>query len=337
MRHAMQRREVITLLGGTAAFSVSWPLAARAQQAGRVRRIGMLMNNAPNLPATQSLLQAFTQTLQKLGWRAGENVQFDIRWSEGNVERARAYAVELVGLAPDIILASSTANLTAVLRATRSIPVIFIEVSDPVAQGIVACLARPGDNITGFSAFEFSVAGKWLDLLKQMTPSLARVAVMSNPDTSPQSALFLRAIESAAPTLSAEVIAAPVRSDAEIESAIEDLSRRPNGGLILPTDTFTLVRYDQIGALAARRRLPSIAASRAYVQQGGLMSYDPEFEPQFRQAAFYVDRFLKGTKLADLPVQLPTKYTLTINLKTAAAFGIDVPLGLLMSVDEVIE
>jgi putative ABC transport system substrate-binding protein len=248
----------------------------------------------------------------------------------------RAYALELVSLAPEIILAVSTSNLTAVLRATRSIPVIFLEVSDPVAQGFVASLARPGDNITGFSAFEFSVAGKWMDLLKQMKPSLARAAVMFNPDTSPQSALFLRTIESAAPTLGVEIAAAPVRA-AEIERAVEELSRRTDGGLILPTDTFTFVHHELISTLAAHHRLPTIGASPDFVVKGGLMTYTPDFEPQFRQAAFCVDRFLKGTKLADLPVQQPTKYSFAINLKTAAALGIDVPLALLLSVDEVIE
>ena len=288
------------------------------------------------MPATKQRA-TFTQTLQKLGWRERDNVQFDVRWSEGNVERMRAYAVDLVGLAPDIILASSTANLTAVLRATRSVPVMFIEVSDPVAQGFVASLARPGDNITGFSGFEFSIGGKWVDLLKKMTPGLARVAVMSNPDTAPQSALFLRSIEAAAASLGVEVVAAPVRNPAEIERAIESLSRHPDSGLILTTDTFTLVHQELIISLVGRHRVPTIAAALSFVRNGGLMAYTVDYEPQFRQAAFYVDRFFKGTKLADLPVQLPTKFTLTVNLKAAAALGIEVPLPILMSVDEVIE
>jgi putative ABC transport system substrate-binding protein len=331
----MRRREFITLLGGAAA---AWPDAARAQQpAGRVRRIGVLSNAAANEETYASLLRTFTQTLQKLGWRDQENVKIDVRWSEGDIERTRAYALELVGLAPDIILPIGTANLTAVLRATRSIPVVFLQVSDPVAQGFVASLARPGDNITGFSAYEFSMGGKWVDLLKQMTPGLGRVAVMSNPDTAPQSALFLRSIEAAAPLLGVEVAATPVHNAAEIERAIESLSRQPNSGLVLPTDSFIDVHHDLIIALTVRHRLPNIAASQVFVRHGGLMSYNINYDPQFRQAAVYVDRFLKGTKLADLPVQLPTNFTLAINLKTAAAFGIDVPLALLLSVDEVIE
>jgi putative ABC transport system substrate-binding protein len=334
----MQRREFITLLGGAAAASsASWPLVARAQQGNRVRRIGVLMNGIPNEEPYLSWLTTFTQTLQKLGWRERDNVQIDVRWSEGDIERTRAYAEELVGLAPNMILASSTSNLTAVLRATRSIPVVFVQVSDPVAQGFVKSLARPGDNITGFSIYEFSMGGKWVDLLKQMAPSLARVAVMSNPDTAPQSALFLRSIEAAGPSLGVEVAAAPVHNVAEIERAIENLSRQPNSGLVLPTDTFNTLHQDLIIALMRRHRLPTIGASATFVKSGGLMYYGADTEPQFRQAAVYVDRFLKGTKLADLPVQLPTKFTLAINLKAAAALGIDVPLGLLLSVDEVIE
>jgi putative ABC transport system substrate-binding protein len=245
----MRRRTFITLLGGAAA--AAWPLAARAQQPNRVRRVGVLMNNTPKEEIYLSYLRAFTQTLQKLGWRERENVQIDVRWSEGDADRTRAYAVELVSLTPDIIVASSTANLTAVLRATRSIPVIFISVSDQVEQGFVASLARPGDNITGFAAFEFSMGGKWVDLLKQMTPGLARVAVMANPDTAPQFTLFLRSIEAAAPSLGVQVIAAPVRNVAEIERVIENLSRQPNSGLLLSTDTFTTVHQDLIVALVS--------------------------------------------------------------------------------------
>src|SRR5262249_25775203 len=243
-----------------------------------------------------------------------DNVQIDLRWSENDVGRTRVYAMELVGLAPDIIVASGTANLTAVLRATRSIPVMFIQVSDPVAQGFVASLARPGDNITGFSAYEFSIGGKWVDLLKKMTPSLARVGVMSNPDTAPQSALFLRSIEAAASSLGVEVSAAPVRTPAEIEQAIGNLSRQSNSGLILTTDTFTTVPQDLIISFTARDRVPTIAAPPSFVTNGGLMAYTVDYEPQFRQAAFYVDKFFKGTKLADLPVQTPTKFTLAVNL-----------------------
>src|SRR5262245_61567399 len=306
--HSLHRRSFLTLLGGASA--AAWPLAARAQ-GERVRRIGFLMNGRPNEEIYQSYVKVFTQSLQKLGWRDRDNVQIDLRWSENDVGRTRVYAMELVGLAPDIIVASGTANLTAVLRATRSIPVVFLQVSDPVAQGFVTSLARPGDNITGFAAYEFSMGGKWLDLLKKMVPNLARVAVMFNPDTSPQSALFLRAIEAAAPALGVELIAAPVRNTAEIERTIENLSTQPNSGLMMLTE---LTPYNAlILSLVARYRLPAISGSNSYVTDGGLMSYTVDYEPPFRQAAFYVDRFFKGAKLADLPVQLPTRYKLVIN------------------------
>jgi putative tryptophan/tyrosine transport system substrate-binding protein len=330
----MRRREFITLLGGAVA---AWPNKAGAQQTNRTRRIGMLLTGVPNEEIYQTLLKTFMQTLQKLGWRERDNVQFDTRWSEGDIERTRSYSRELAGLAPDIIVTTGSANLAAVLRATRSIPVVFLQVSDPVAQGFVASLAHPGDNITGFSAYEFSVGSKWVDLLKKMTPRLARVAVMSNPDTAPQSALFLRAIEAAAPALGVEAKAAPVHQVDEIRRTIENLSQQPNSGLMLPTDDFTTVHQALIIELVSRHRVPTIGANLSFVRNGGLMSYTVDYEPQFRQAAFYVDRLFKGAKLADLPVQLPTKFTLAINLKTAAALGIEVPLPILMSVDEVIE
>jgi putative ABC transport system substrate-binding protein len=328
----MRRRDFITLLGGAAA---GWPLAARAQQPNRGRRIGFLMNGRPNEEIYLSHVKVFTQNLQKLGWRDRDNIQIDLRWSDNDLERTRVYARELVGLAPDIIVVSGTANLTAVLRTTRSIPVMFLQVTDPVEQGFVASLERPGDNITGFAAYEASVGGKWLDLLKKMAPNLLQVVVMFNPDTSPQSALFLRAVETAAPALSMEVTTAPVRNAAEIERTIENLSRQPNSGLMMFTE---LTSYNAlILSLLARHRLPAISASNSYVTDGGLMSYTVDYEPHYRQAAFYVDRFFKGTKLADLPVQLPTRFKLLINMKAAATLGIEVPLPILMSVDEVIE
>jgi putative ABC transport system substrate-binding protein len=328
----MRRRDFITLLSGVGA---AWPIAARGQQSGRARRVGFLMNGRPNEGIYLSHLKVFTQTLQTLGWRDRDNVQIDLRWSEGDVESTRVYARELVGLAPDIIVASGTANLTAVLRATRSVPVIFLQVTDPVAQGFVASLARPGDNITGFAAYESSVAGRWLEFLKKMVPSLVRVAVMFNPDTSPQSALFLRAVEVAAPALGVELITAPVHNPPEIERAIENLSRQANVGLMMFTE---LTAYNAlILSLVARYRLPAISASNSYVTDGGLMSFTVDYEPSYRQAAVYVDRFFKGAKLADLPVQLPTKYKLLLNMKAAAALGIEVPLPILMSVDEVVE
>jgi putative ABC transport system substrate-binding protein len=329
----IRRREFIAGLGSAAV----WPLAARAQQPNRVRRIGVLMTGTQKDDYYPSLLRTFMQMLQKLGWRERDNVQFDVRWSEGDVERTRSYAIELVGLAPDIILVTGASNLTAVLRATRSIPVVFALVSDPVAQGFVASLARPGDNITGLSAYEFPTGAKWVDLLKQLAPGLVRIAVMSNPDTSPQSALFLPSIAAAAPLFGVEVAAAPVHTVAEIERTIENLSHQPHSGLVLPTDGFTLVHRELIITLARRHQLPNIGAEPLFSKLGGLMSYFADYDPQFRQAAIYVDRFLRGTKLADLPVQLPTKFTLSINLEAAMTLGFDVPLGLLLSADEVIE
>jgi putative ABC transport system substrate-binding protein len=245
----------------------------------------------------------------------------------------------LIGLTPDVILASSTTNLTVVQQATSTVPVVFVQVSDPVEQGFVASLTKPGGNLTGFSLYEFSLGGKWLDLLKEIAPGLARVAIMFNPDTSQQSKFFMRSVEAAAPSLRVEVIATPVRSTAEIESAFQDFTRQPNGGLMLPTDTFTRLRLKLIADLAERYRLPSISASEGFATEGGLMYYGAgvNVPDQFRQAANYVDRILKGAKPADLPVQRADKYTLVLNLKTAKMLGLTVPLPLLGLADEVIE
>ncbi len=338
MSTQMKRREFITLLGGAAAApSLFWPRAMLAQQGERIRRVGVLMNGAPTNEAAQSYYAAFTQTLQRLGWRDGQNLRVDLRWSVGDAERMRVYAEELVGLKPDLILSSSTGNLTALLRATRTIPIVFIQVSDPVAQGFVPNLVHPGGNITGFSAYEFSMGGKWVDLLKQIVPGLARIGIMSNPDTSPQSKLFIRSIEAAASSIGAQSVAVPVRDDTEIGRAIESFAREPNVGLVLPTDTFLSQHRKTIVDLTTRYRLPGIYAERSIVSSGGLMCYGIDFDNQFRQAAVYVDRVLKGANPGDLPVQLPTKFTLVINLKAARALGIDVPMGVLLSTDEVIE
>jgi putative ABC transport system substrate-binding protein len=297
------------------------------------------MNSVATDVTYQGDVSAFIQALRQLGWAEGQNIRIDIRWSGGDASLARIYAAQLIGLMPDLILASSTTNLIAVQEATSTVPVVFVQVSDPVAQGFVPNMTKPGGMLTGFSMFEFSVGGKWVDLLKEIAPNLARVAVMFNPETSPQSKLFMRAIEVAAPSLGVQPIAVPVRATAEIEPAMESFARVPNGGLILPTDSFLLLRYQLIADLANRHRLPSIAAQVRFPHDGGLMSYSAEVNmiEQFRQAAFYVNRILTGEKPGDLPIQRADKYTLIINLKTAKALSLTVPLPLSGLADELIE
>jgi putative ABC transport system substrate-binding protein len=265
----LRRREFIALLGGAAS---AWPLAARAQQAA-VRRIGVLMNGTATDPVRQSYLPAFVQGLRQLGWTEGQNLRIDVRWSAADVGLARIYAAQLIGLMPDVILTASTINLTVVQQATTTVPIIFTAVSDPVAQGFVANLTHPGGNLTGFSDNEFSMGGKWVGLLKQAAPGLARVAVMFNPDVSPQTQFYMRSIEAAAPSFGIQAIAVPVRAPADIQSALESFSRQPNGGLILPTDSFTRLRQKQIAELAVRHGLPSISAYDDFPKDGGLMFY----------------------------------------------------------------
>jgi putative ABC transport system substrate-binding protein len=331
----LKRRDFITLLGGAAA----WPIAARAQQSGQMPRIGVLMNFTATDATAQPLLAAFVQALRQSGWIEGQNIHIDVRWNAGDATLARIYAAQLIGLSPDVIMTSSTTNLTVVQQATSTVPVVFVEVSDPVAQGFVANMTRPGGNLTGFSSYEFAIGSKWLDLLKEVSPTLARVAVMFNPDTSPQSKFFMRSIEAAAPALGVQTVFAPVRTDADIEPALESLGRQPNSGLMLPSDSFTALRGQLFADLAARHRLPSISSQLTFPKYGGLMSYGVEinFADQFRQAATYVDRILRGAKPGDLPVQQPSKYTLVINLRTAKALGLSVPLPLSGLADEVIE
>jgi putative ABC transport system substrate-binding protein len=334
------RREFITLLGGAAATpSVLWPRAARAQRSQTARRVGVLMNGAATEPGPQSYLAAFVQALRQLGWIEGQNLSLDVRWNAGDAALARIYAAQLIGLMPDAILASSTTNLRIIQQATSTVPVVFTQVSDPVAQGFVASLTRPGANLTGFSAYEFSIGNKWLDLLKEAAPGLARVGVMFNPDTSPQSKFFMQAVEAAAPSLRVQASAIPVRTVADIEQALERFASQPNGGLILPTDTFTRLHQKLIIELAGRHRLPTIASVRDYAQDGGLMTYGAlsNLVVHFQQAAGYVDRILKGAKPADLPVQRADRYTFVLNLKTAKALGLTIPLPLLGLADEVIE
>ena len=330
----MRRREFITLLGGAA---VAWPLAARAQSHPE-RRIGVLMNGTATETTYQSYLTAFVQELRKLGWNEGQNVGIDVRWNGGDAELSRAYAAQLIELKPEVILAASTTNLTVIQQTTKTIPVVFVMVSDPVAQGFVTSVAKPGGNLTGFSMYEYSIGGKWVDLLKAAAPSLARVAVMFNPETSPQSKFFMRSVETAAPSLGVQAIAVPVRATAEIEPAVASFARQPNGGLILPTDTF-IRRQKLIADLAARHRLPAIGAEGDFANDGGLMYYSASnnVPDQMRQAAGYVDRILKGAKPGDLPVQRADKFKLIINLKTAKALGLTLPIDLLGLADEVIE
>ena len=330
----MRRRELITLIG---AATAAWPLSARAQQSDRMRRVGVLMNAPESDSLYGSYPAAFIQTLQRLGWREGKNLRLDVRWTAGDPERIGAYAAELAGSSPDLILASSSANLAALLRLTRTIPIIFVQVSEPVAQGFVSNLTHPGGNITGFTSFEASIAGKWLEFLKQAVPSLARVAVIVNLDTSPQSQLYMPVIKAAAASLAVEVITAPVQAVADLEPAIANLSRHPNGGLIFSPGQLVYAHRDLVLELVARYRLPAIYASEAFARDGGLLYYGFDEEVQFRQAAIYADRILKGANPGDLPIQQPTRFPLIVNLTAARVLGIEMPTGLLLRADEVIE
>jgi putative ABC transport system substrate-binding protein len=329
----MKRREFITLLGGT---TVAWPLAARAQQGERMRRIGALLSWSANDPEALIIVGAFSQGLQELGWKLGSNVRIDYRWAAVDDERIRQYAVDLVATAPDVILASGATIVRALQRATTTLPIVFASVADPVGSGVVASLAQPGGNATGFSSEEYGTSGKWLELLKQIAPRVTRVAVIRDPTAGAGLGQF-GAITGAAPTFGVEVSPIDARDANGIERAAVAFSRAPNGGLIVTTSRLARTHRDLIVALAARHKLSAVYPNRNYVTAGGLLSYGPNYIQQFRQAAGYVDRVLKGEKPADLPVQLPTKFELVINLKTAKALGIDVPPSLLAIADEVIE
>ena len=315
------RREFITLLGGAAA---AWPLAARAQQGERVRRIGVLMNVAADDPEAQARNAAFLQGLQELGWTVGRNVRIDYRWAAGDADRLRRYAAELVALAPDVVLASGTSTVGPLQQATRTVPIVFAGVADPVGAGFVDSLARPGGNATGFISFEYGLSGKWLELLKEIAPGVTRVAVLRDSAISGGTGQF-GAIQSVAPSLGVEVIPINVRDAGEIERAVAAFARAPNGGLIVTASGLAIVHRELIVMLAARHKLPAVYYYRFFVTDGGLVSYGPDPHDQYRRAAGYVDRILKGEKPADLPVQAPTKYELVINLKTAKALGLDVP------------
>jgi putative tryptophan/tyrosine transport system substrate-binding protein len=331
----IRRREFIALLGGATA---AWPLAASAQQESRARRVGILLSAAATEAEYQAYLAAFVQEMQRLGWSEGQNLRMDVRWNAGDAVLSRAYAAQLIGLSPDVIVTGSTANLAAVQQATNTIPIVFVQVADPVAQGFVSNMRQPGGNITGFSLFEFSLGGKWLNLLLEIAPGLKRVAVMFNPGTAPYFKFFLPVFDAVAPTIIVQVITLPVLTQSDIETTLAEFAREPNGGLMLLGDSFTRLHRKEIADLAGRYRLPSIAPIDL-ASVGGLMDYGPSFDlaRHYEQAATYVDRILKGAAPGDLPVQTPTKYKLTLNLKTAKGLGLNVPLPLLGLADEVLE
>jgi ABC-type uncharacterized transport system substrate-binding protein len=328
----MQRRQFITLLGGAAA---GWPLAARAQQSERVRRIGVLSALAEDDPESVTRRAAFEQALKALGWTNGGNVRVDYRWAAANAERMRKHAAEVIALAPDVILTSSNIVLAPMMQATRTIPIVFVQVIDPVGSGFVESLARPGGNVTGFTQFEYSLAGKWLELLKQIAPQVTRAAVIRDPTRGPGIGQFA-VVQAIAPSLGMELKPINTLDVSETERAIAAFARSPNGGLIVTVGGTAFTR-DLIIALAAKHRLPAVYPYRYFVNGGGLMSYGPDTIEQYRRAAGYIDRILKGEKPADLPVQAPTKYELVINLKTAKALGLDIPPSVLARAAELIE
>jgi len=330
----VKRREFIALLGGAAA---AWPLAARAQQRERMRRIGVLMSAVEGDPIGLEYVTAFAQALAELGWSVGRNVRIEYRWGAGDLDRFRRYAAELVALSPDVVLASAGAIVGALQQASRTVPIVFVTTIDPVGGGWVESLSRPGTNATGFASFEFSMSGKWLELLKEIAPGVKRVAVVRDPSV-PAGSGGLAAIQTVAPSLGVELTPVGVRGAGEIERAIAAFARSSNGGLILVGPTSSVRRhFDLVVALAARHRLPAVYPNRLFVTGGGLISYGPDSVDQYRRAAGYVDRILKGEKPGDLPVQAPTKYDLVINMTTARALGLTVPDTLLARADEVIE
>ena len=328
----MRRREFISLLGGAAA----WPVAARAQQPERMRRIGALLPATADDPQRQAWFGAFLQGLAQSDWIIGRNVQIDTRWATGNVDAVRRHAAELAALAPDVILASGASTVGPLLQATRTVPIVFAAVADPVGAGFVNSLAQPGGNTTGFMAFEYSISGKWLELLKQIAPSVTRVAVLRDSSITSGIGQF-GVIQAMAPLLMVEVSHVNVRDATEIERSIISFARFSNGGLIITAGGLPYIHLNLIVKLAAQHRLPAVYFERAFAAAGGLMSYGPDLVDQFRRAAGYVDRILKGEKPADLPVQAPTKYELVLNLKTAKALGLEVPPTVLARANEVIE
>jgi putative ABC transport system substrate-binding protein len=328
----MRRREFIAGLGG----SVAWPVTARAQQGDRIRRIGLLMGADENDPIRKPRLSAFTQALADLGWTDGRNVRMDVRWTGGDINRIRALAHELVGLHPDVILTGGTPMTITLQRETRTIPIVFANVGDPVASSIVARLDRPTGNITGFATYEATLGGKWLELLSEIAPGLKRAAILFNPDTGP-ALTVMPSFETAARSLKVVPIITPVRSDAEIETAIVGLGRQPGSGLVVLSDAFMFTHRAPVILAAARNNVPAVYSNSIFATDGGLLSYGADQLDTLRRAAAYVDRILRGAKPAELPVQLPPKFEMVVNLKTAKALGLTVPQSILLSADEVIE
>jgi len=328
------RRKFIAALGGTV---FAWPLAARAQQADRMRRVGVLVSRIADDPEEQARLAAFVQGLQELGWTEGRNVRIDYRWAAGDADRSRTYAAELVALAPDVIVAAGSQSVAALEQTTRTVPIVFASVVDPVGAGYVTRLARPGGNATGFTAFEYSLSGKWLELLKEIAPNLTRIAILRDPALAAGIGQFAVIQAMAPPSFGVELSPIDVRDAGEIERDVVAFARESNGGLIVTGSSGAVVHRELIIMLATQHRLPAVYFSRFFVTSGGLISYGPDPTDQFRRAAGYVDRILKGEKAADLPVQAPTKYEMAINLKAAKAIGLTVPPSLLARADEVIE
>ncbi|MFZ1187529.1 MAG: ABC transporter substrate-binding protein [Pseudolabrys sp.] len=330
----MQRREFITLLGGTA---IAWPLAAHAQHSEQMRRIGVLQGGGDtDDPRSQPNIAAFLQTLQQLGWADGRNVKIDYRWPAADADKTRKYAAELVALAPDVILAMSSPSLDSLLQATRTVPIVFVGVADPAGAGFVDSLSRPGGNATGFMLFDYSLSTKWVELLKEIAPGVKRAAVLRDPAIASGIGQW-GAISSAAPSLGVEVSPVNVRDAAEIERDLAAFAGSGNGGLIVTGSPLSIVHRELIISLAVRHKLPTVYFQRRFVAGGGLISYGPDMADHSRRAAGYVDRILKGEKPADLPVQAPTKYVLVVNLKTAKALGLTIPPAVLARADEVIE
>ena len=326
------RRELLVALGGSAA--AGWSLAARAQQGERVRRVGVLMNLAADDPEGQTRIVAFVQGLQQSGWTDGRNIRIDTRWAAGDADRFHRYAEELLALAPDVILASATPSVQALQQATRTVPIVFANVGDPVGMGFVESLARPGGNTTGFTPLEFGFGAKWLELLKEIAPRLTRVAVLRDLTIGPAQ---LSASQAVAPSFGVELSPVGVRDAGEIERTIAAFAQSSNAGMIVTASTSAVIHRHLIAMLAARHRLPAVYSFRYFATTGGLLSYGPDPIDMYRRAASYVDRILKGEKPADLPVQTPTKYQLVVNLKTAKALGLDIPTSILARADEVIE
>jgi putative ABC transport system substrate-binding protein len=329
----MRRREFITLLGSAA----TWPLAARAQQPERMRRIGVLMAVAENDAQYQANLAVFREGLQQVGWTEGRNIRIDVRWAALDMEAMQRLAKDLVALQPDLILSNNTPTTAALLQQTRTIPIIFATIADPVGSGFVASLSQPGGNATGFATIEGTLGGKWMELLREIAPRVARAALLFNPATGPYFEYYVKSFNSAAASFGVEAIIAPAHDMSEVESVVAGLAREPNSGLIVLNEEFTITHRAEITSLAARYRLPAVYPYRYFTSLGGLLSYGPDLTDNFRRAVPYADRILKGAKPSELPVQAPVKFELMINLKTAKSLGLDVPLHLQQRADEVIE